>query len=493
MSISPRTAWRVAAAAGIVAAASLAFWSTRSGLGLSPDSLKYLLLARSLASRQAFDLLGAPATHYPPGYPLLIAAIGAEDPGSLGRLRILHALLFALNIGLVMLAASRAGGRVAAILAALLCLGSPGLLTVHVMLWSEPIFLTLILGAALLLSAGERTGQGSAPSCAAACLAGAATVRYAGLAFVPAAALAVLMSGRGGVRRRGRALAGLVAGALLPLAAWLVYNSWRAGSVADRPLAFHLPDSGWLAAFLRGEGDLWGLGPHVAVGLIGWLVTLAAVIAGLRSPEPRVAAQTRFVAFAWASYPVFLLASMALVDADTPLDVRILAPLHVFAIVLVATAAGRFRAARLGAILGIAMVAVALHGLEGSGAAAARLAEGEGFASRYWQESETLAGLRGAPPTARIFTNGPEVVAAFVGGDVAYLPIRVSRVSLERRSAFESEMKALCTAMRDGGKVVYLDGITWAWEVPSAEQLQDACGLRLERRFTDGVVLGSAS
>src|SRR5262249_61066274 len=126
-------------------AASLAFWSTRSGLGLSPDSLKYVLLARSLTGRQAFDLFGAPAAHYPPGYPALIAAIGADGPGSLGRLRILPVLLFALTTGLVMLVASRAGGRRAAILAVLLFLGSPGLLAVHAMLWTGPLFLALIL------------------------------------------------------------------------------------------------------------------------------------------------------------------------------------------------------------------------------------------------------------------------------------------------------------------------------------------------------------
>src|SRR5262249_13134981 len=151
--------------------------------------------------------------HYPPGYPALIAALGALDPGPPGRLRFLHVLLFALNTGLVVRIASRAGGRKAAILAALLFLGSPGLLTVHAMLWTEPAFLAAILGTAALLPGGERE-EGSLASGwgAAACLAGASTIRYAGLAFAPAAALAALGSARRESPSRGRELAALVAG-----------------------------------------------------------------------------------------------------------------------------------------------------------------------------------------------------------------------------------------------------------------------------------------
>src|SRR5262249_13241739 len=143
---------------------------------------------------------------------------------------------------------------------------------------------------------------------------------------------------------------------------------------------------------------------------------------------------------------------------------------------------------RLRTIAGISLAGLALNGTWSSAVIADRMAEGEGFADRSWRESETLAHLRSAPP-ARVFTNGPEVVAALVGGDVSSLPTWASRVSLERSPAFESEMEALCRATREGSKVVYLEAITWTWEVPSAQEVQDACGLRLERRFSDGIVL----
>jgi len=471
----------------MLAAAFLVLYSTRSGPGLSPDSLKYLLLARSLAGGHGFEIPGASPAHYPPGYPLILAAIGAGSPAGLGPVRILHALLFTLNAGLVLLTAARAGGRAAGLLAALGVLGSPALLAVHTMVWSEPAFLTLLLAAGLLLSAHEESGRIGWLWCAAACLAGATTVRYAGLAFVPAGGLALLLARNDGPRPRWRDV-GWLAAALLPIGAWLGRNVLAAGSATNRPWAFHPPGFGALAAFLSAEGELWGLGPHLAAGFAMALATLAAAVALMRGVG-RPGAAIRFALLVLAGYPAFLLLSMSFVDADTFFDTRLLAPLHVFAIVLVSAAAVRLTAAR--AVAATAVAALCLNGLVGSARAAVQLAQGEGFAAPYWRDSETLARLRSSPLPARVFTNGPEVVAAFVGGDVAGLPAWTSRVSLARRPQFQNEMRALCAALRSGGKVVYLEGITWAWDVPSAEELQASCALRVERRFEDGVVLGS--
>ena len=66
-----------------MAAVALVSWATVRGPGLSPDSLVYALLARSLARFDGFRRFGTAASHFPPGYPTLLALIGAVDPASL--------------------------------------------------------------------------------------------------------------------------------------------------------------------------------------------------------------------------------------------------------------------------------------------------------------------------------------------------------------------------------------------------------------------------
>src|SRR5262245_56891711 len=98
------------AAVGTLAFAALLAWSMPDGPGLSPDSLKYLLLADSLAERRGFALLGVPASHFPPGYPALLALAGATDPASLGRAALLQSVLGLLVAGLLARTAAAAAG-----------------------------------------------------------------------------------------------------------------------------------------------------------------------------------------------------------------------------------------------------------------------------------------------------------------------------------------------------------------------------------------------
>src|SRR6187397_401684 len=72
-------------AAGLIllggCSALLTFYATREGVGLSPDADTYIALAKQLAAGEtlhattgtAGSTLNAPATHYPPLYPLMLA------------------------------------------------------------------------------------------------------------------------------------------------------------------------------------------------------------------------------------------------------------------------------------------------------------------------------------------------------------------------------------------------------------------------------------
>ena len=68
--------WPAALVVLAVAAAVAAVGST-SGIGISPDSARYLSVASSLREGRGFAIwTGAPVTLWPPLYPVLISALG---------------------------------------------------------------------------------------------------------------------------------------------------------------------------------------------------------------------------------------------------------------------------------------------------------------------------------------------------------------------------------------------------------------------------------
>jgi hypothetical protein len=509
---------RVAAlAAGALLACGLLLWTTRRGPGLSPDSLTYILLARNLLGRAGFQVLGEPVVRFPPGYPALLALVGATGLDSLDRVRVLHAVLFAINVVLVALASERAAGgvRSAGPLAMLLLLSSPDALAVHAMAWSEPAFLAAALGGSLLLSTYVAEGRRVALVGASVCLALALLTRYAGLALVPPMLLALRGRRAAGCGRTGDvALLGLLG--LGPLLTWLAWNALASGSLTGRTLAFHPIGVGRFEQLLRTSAKLWGLGTDPAWAVMALLPLVAMLLASARlmrmrrpgaqvlnehgpGPGPPACALLGLSVLHCLSYATFLVVSISFLDADTPLDGRMLAPAHVFGLVLVASlpaqllwlGAGRRTAHAAAVILAVLSCARVGHVV----AEAARVREeGEGFNSRYWRTSPTLAHVRTLPAATPLYSNGPEIVAFFAQRDARDLPAWASRLSLARRPAFGRELATLCAdAAAQGAVIIYLEGVNWRWQLPTAPELEAACGLVPAARLADGVAYVSGA
>lgn len=112
----PHRPWAAWCAFGAVLVAAggaglLVLVATARGPGLGPDSLKYILLARSLAEGRGFTLAGEPVTHFPPAYPVLLRLAGIVGPETLGFARYLQAAFFAINVLLAAWVARTASSR----------------------------------------------------------------------------------------------------------------------------------------------------------------------------------------------------------------------------------------------------------------------------------------------------------------------------------------------------------------------------------------------
>lgn len=223
----------IAAAAGLIAGL---LTMTTHPIGIFYDDAIYLLTAKALAAGQGYvypHLPGTPdAIHYPPGWPLVLAAawkLAPRFPENVALLKLINPVMLAAT-GAGMVVAGRrlfrldAGIALAAALAAVTSI--PVLALANVLL-SEPMFLALLFPVLLacerlVRQPAERDEVRLAIVAAALTAAIVLTRTIAGVAFI--ATVMVLL-----LDRRWRALLGYAVAFLVLMLPWQVFV-WRASA-----------------------------------------------------------------------------------------------------------------------------------------------------------------------------------------------------------------------------------------------------------------------
>ncbi len=513
---------RAAIVAAVVAAIALAIigvlTATRWGIGASPDSVVYLGVARNLLTGRGLtipfgDVADLPLTRFPPLYPALLAFAGslAGDPLSVARW--LHAGLFGANALLIahLVTQARGGLTGATVAAAGLFVLSPSMVLLHSMAWSEPVFLLLSLLCLALLARFVRTQDGRWVVAAGIFAGLACLTRYVGVSLLGAGFLSVLIWGGGDRRRRVRmALLFLGLGAA-PLGLWFLRNLAIAGTAADRAVVPHLVGAtqAWQALETVSR---WLLLPPSAPNavkaavalLVGGGVFGALLLGGpsirargegrFREWFARVPAEIRLLAVFSISYGLVLLASVSLVDANTPLDERLLSPLLgpalVTSVFALATVRGAGRGARVGrAALLLGASLFSLLSLKASSAAALEAyRNGIGFNQVEWRRSATVARLSGLLETTRIYANAPEAVYLLTGRSALQIPRRANLVTRQTNESFQNDVMAMGAALaQEGGVIVYFTRIQ-SNSLPTEEELRDLLSLEPLFRGEDGAI-----
>ena len=226
-------------------------------VGVFQDDGIYVILGKALASGEGYrylNLPGAPyATHYPPGYPLFLAALwklSPEFPRNVAAFTFANAGFLSLAaFGTFVFARRRLG--LSALGSALVAIGgtvSVPAIIFGVFVLSEPMFMACLLP--VLIYAERQADQGGWREALFVGLAGGALamIRTNGLFVVPAFALVLLM-------RRRFVPAGLaLAGAAVFLVPWKL---WVAAHGADVPpilLGKYGPYDTWAMNAIRDHG-----------------------------------------------------------------------------------------------------------------------------------------------------------------------------------------------------------------------------------------------
>ncbi len=260
-------------------------------VGVVHDDAMYVILARSLASGEGYrylNLPGAPAaTHFPPGYPALLAMvswIAPAFPASLVVFKALNAVfLAAAAVLLVRFAQARAvGARWAIALGAVSAISVP-LLVLGSMVLSEPFFLAVLL---LLLPTLESLAERPA-SARRALLLGVAIglctlVRSHGIVLMPAVAMVL---GRRGRWRDAALVSGAAAATLLP---WQVWSAVHSGTLPAPLLGNYDTYTSWWVRGVRLSG-IGMVGDTLARTVPEVLEMLGVLFSPLRATGARTA------------------------------------------------------------------------------------------------------------------------------------------------------------------------------------------------------------
>lgn len=509
MNTKGRWVWPYFLPFAVIGALAL-LWLTPRGPGVSPDSTVYLAGAQSLLAGKGFAIDGAPITHFPPFYSACLALVALFVRGDvLGAARLFGALLLALNLVLIGWLAYLASGRrywVGA-LATVFGMTAEPLFELHAWAWSEPLFVALVLASILTLVA--YIGR---PRLAPLILSGAAMglaliTRYIGIGFLPAGVLVIYLA-----RPRRDRLLGIQSGltwlglACLPLLLVFLRNVVVTGAITDRGLAVHpapVVDSALMLASTLSR--LVALDPWVArlgaaaillilVYLVfpfeSWRVHLSDV--DRRSPEFAIPFSGLV---ACAAYLVFLYISLSFLDASTPLDARILAPVLVLMIITgfpaVRTLGERLNkpAAWLALVVVIAILMIArLPAIVPVLSAIQR--DGLGYTSRAWTDSPTVRYARTLPAGGRLFSNAPDAIRFLAGRPATRLPATASQMSLVPNSEYRQQIDQFCRAIAGGGAyLVYFNSVQ-PWNLPGIAALRSKCEVPLLTQLGDGAIYG---
>ena len=407
-----------------LAGIAMVLYATRWGAALSDDSYWYIKPPRDILAGRPFTL----SPHYPPGLPFILVPIGWLGIDPQAGIRLLNALCFGLNIVLGgWLVRAITGSDRLSLGAALLMLLAQPLIEVHAWAMSEALFIAFVLATIVALGAylqNQRLGWLLAAAILAGC---SGLTRYAGVATIAAAGLALLTVP--GPRRLARRLLdaggfGLLSG-LLYAAYPLIYN--RASSEIRTTSGFQLglPGSGSLTDLFYNT-ILWVMPGRLARGhetqvflaLLAVLTGLAVLFAllrktGFQTVLARALHQPHWLALLFFALFSFLVLYQANQSGTyrSPFDFRLLAPTHLalFLAVLcllywVMQQTGK--AVRWVLIVGF-LLSAGLYAQRSLDTVQLYHNKGMGFASAYWAESDIVAYLRGLPASQTLVTTAP--------------------------------------------------------------------------------------
>lgn len=468
--------------------------NTRYGIGIYPDSLRYMGISERPydAPLYAWLLMGVSAT----GVDL---PVGAKAIG----------LFFVCaNTILIWHLLVRASGKyVYATAGTAIITLAPQFVTLHSLAMSEPPFLFFLLVTVLALLRYFETEDRTWLKASAVLLGLTTLVRFTAPPLGAAIAVCLLLDPRHTLSRRfvDATIFAVVSTAIF--LCWVVMSEVIADRSIGRALWFYgnMGASEWLKSL--GAMTAWLLPDKVPfaarVVLLGAFAAAAAYLTFLHAREPRRHARQAKVADAllptlfglfFFLYLGFMVLSTS-VEANLSLTGRYAFPVYVTTVLMITIVLAHIGDARgIVKLVHYGLVCFAVLVFGGHVVrTAARSSEayrfGVGYASREWVNSPTMQALRQLPADASIYSNGADVVAYVLGRESHFLPERIQLRTGRDNPAnpYERQLRTLHDDLtKEHSYVAIFDAIDWRFYLVSEAELNRRLSLVKVATEADG-------
>ena len=490
----------------MLAGTALIYQTTNQGIGVLPDSVIYINVARNVLHGDGFTHPpGTPLTHYPPLYPAALALAGIPWADPVEGARWLHLILYLANLALVAMIIYRGtnGSAIAATCGLLFMLISRIVVYRHALLLSEPLFVFFTLGALLLLN--EYLQYRHILVLAATCviIGLACMTRYVGYTLIPVGILAILVYNYPKYIKLFFFSAFILLACTVGCFIYIISTNMLNITIGNRHIVFHMITMAHIEEFINTITQ-WFFIPSTfslllkAVLLVS--ITSSAFLLfwktikqyGLQSSLVRIP----FICLIFSlSYICFLVVSILFVEALLPFDNRVLFP---FLIVLVVGLASLGKNALhlvnppkwlAFPALALALMLLLVQGREMLEVSTLCGQVGVGFAGREWKASRALSFLKQVPKDTLIYSNGPDVIDVLLERQATMIPARRISGTSQDNAAFEKEMEEMVQRLRTTqGVLAYFNSVTWRWYLPSIEEIQKYGEFQPLYKGLDGVI-----
>jgi hypothetical protein len=257
-------------------------------------------------------------------------------------------------------------------------------------------------------------------------------------------------------------------------------NSIQAGTATSRDILFHPIGKAQIIQLVDTFSN-WMLVPtwiptsFRTIFLLGFLLLVVVVLTiVLRSSGADDRKENILILWGWIPelikivilfillYLLFLVISISFVDANTPLDERILSPVFVAGLIIIVYAFGRLLTAESThryvkyLIVTLLLVFSVVNVMNISDWIKVRQTAGMGFSNSRWKDSGAIAWLNELPSGETVYTNAPEVVYLYTPHLALRLPVEQFSVTGQDNLNYREDLHVVKSQLiQSDGYVLY--------------------------------------
>lgn len=488
---------------------------TPMGMGMVNDSVAYLRGARNILDGEGYtrfvgDGTLDPITHFPPMFSFAMVSLGVFGLDVIRAARVINILCFGLNVFLIGLIVYRMSGKSwFGIAGAAFFMISEPLLRIHTFALSEPLYLSIMCTALLLLTWQIERPRWYYVAAVGVLTSFAYLTRYVGVAMY-ATGLAVFLFLQPTWRRRFLDIGIFLATSLPALAVWSLRNVRVSGNATNRPVYWHpLSADKWN----EGLGNFWGwLLPEVG-GLIEerfwfWGIVIAALLSALAvwvivttirylkgkvGSENRLLVMALIVASHGLAYISGLIIAMTFFDDKTIFEQRMLAPFTVSLLIMIMALLiwlwQRPQKSARSAVIVIGLLLLVSCLEDTVDTVRVLSTSGQGYASGRWRNSETVAAVKDIPDDVIIFSNKITAMDILADRPAFLIPWRYEPEGMPDPT-YEQGVADYRQQLFDRKAVFVIFNYEEEVRLGNERVIDLTYGMPVWREFSDGIIFG---